>query len=81
MLSPQRLTLLLCVSLAVVAQPSPEQQKRITEAIQNAADNPNPDYTAFVNPFIGTGEPFFVFIMQNIWTTLDNGGNVWQVNQ
>ena len=67
MLSPQRLALLLCVSLvAVVAQPSPEQQKRITAAIQNAAHNPNPDYTTFVNPFIGTGESFLVLIIQNI---------------
>ncbi|KAF8627844.1 hypothetical protein AX15_004260 [Amanita polypyramis BW_CC] len=38
----------------VAAQPSPEQQKRITAAIRNAAHDPNPDYTAFVNPFIGT---------------------------
>jgi hypothetical protein len=59
MLSWQRFTLLLCASLIVVAQPSPEQQKRITAAIQNAAQNPNPDYTAFVNPFIGTGESVY----------------------
>jgi len=51
------LALLLCVYL-VAAQPSPEQQKRIAAAIQDAAHNPNPDYTAFVNPFIGTGELF-----------------------
>lgn len=36
------------------AQPSPDQQKRITAAIKAAANQPNPDYTAFVNPFIGT---------------------------
>jgi hypothetical protein len=52
------LALLLCAYL-VAAQPSPEQQKRIAAAIQDAAHNTNPDYTAFVNPFIGTGE-FFV---------------------
>jgi hypothetical protein len=38
------------------AQPSPEQQKRIAAAIKAAANKSNPDYTAFVNPFIGTGQ-------------------------
>lgn len=38
----------------VLAQPSPEVQKRISAAIKNAANQTNPDYTAFVNPFIGT---------------------------
>lgn len=38
------------------AQPSPALQNRITAAIKNAANQSNPDYTAFVNPFIGTGE-------------------------
>ena len=37
------------------AQPSPEVQKRIDEAIKGAANKANPDYTSFVNPFIGTG--------------------------
>ena len=37
------------------AQPSPDQQKRIAAAIKAAANQSNPDYTAFVNPFIGTG--------------------------
>ncbi|KAF9467382.1 glycoside hydrolase family 92 protein [Collybia nuda] len=35
-------------------QPSPDQQKRIAAAIKAAANQTNPDYTAFVNPFIGT---------------------------
>lgn len=50
-------TLALCVAFASVvkAQPSPSLQKRISEAIANAANATNPDYTAFVNPFIGTG--------------------------
>lgn len=37
------------------AQPSPEVQKRIDKAIKDAANKTNLDYTAFVNPFIGTG--------------------------
>ncbi|KIK69222.1 glycoside hydrolase family 92 protein [Collybiopsis luxurians FD-317 M1] len=45
--------LLLFVSL-VYAQPSPEVQKRISAAIAAAANESNPDYTTFVNPFIGT---------------------------
>ena len=79
MLSLQRLALLLCVSLVVVAQPSPEQQKRITAAIQDAAHNPDPDYTAFVNPFIGTGEStLMTFILHNISIVIpDNFGDVW----
>ncbi|KAF8070109.1 glycoside hydrolase family 92 protein [Lyophyllum atratum] len=36
------------------AQPSPELQRRISAAIKAAANQTNPDYTAFVNPFIGT---------------------------
>ncbi|KIM83325.1 glycoside hydrolase family 92 protein [Piloderma croceum F 1598] len=39
----------------VRAQPSPEVQKRIDKAIKDAANKTNLDYTAFVNPFIGTG--------------------------
>ncbi|ESK92075.1 glycoside hydrolase family 92 protein [Moniliophthora roreri MCA 2997] len=38
----------------VNGQPSPDVQRRISEAIKNAANQSNPDYTAFVNPFIGT---------------------------
>lgn len=45
---------LTCLSL-VGAQPNPAQQKRIAAAIKSAANESNPDYTAFVNPFIGTG--------------------------
>jgi len=44
------------LAASVHAQPSPEVQKRITAAIKAAANEPNPDLTAFVNPFIGTGE-------------------------
>ncbi|KAK2467881.1 hypothetical protein APHAL10511_000176 [Amanita phalloides] len=54
MSSALRLLFLLCVAGLTAAQPSPEQQKRIEAAIKNAAHDPNPDYTAFVNPFIGT---------------------------
>jgi len=41
----------------VRAQPSPEVQRRISAAIQAAIINESSiiDYTAFVNPFIGTG--------------------------
>ena len=39
------------------AQPSPDVQRRISAAIQAAIRNGSgtTDYTAFVNPFIGTG--------------------------
>jgi len=47
----------------VKAQPSPDLQKRITAAIKAAANQSNPDYTQFVNPFIGT----------------DNYGDVWYI--
>ena len=41
----------------VRAQPSPDVQRRISAAIQAATSNGSGtiDYTAFVNPFIGTG--------------------------
>ena len=41
----------------VRAQPSPDVQRRISAAIQAASRNGSgaTDYTAFVNPFIGTG--------------------------
>ncbi|KIM45421.1 glycoside hydrolase family 92 protein [Hebeloma cylindrosporum] len=44
------------VSLAIpgLGQPSPALQKRISQAIAAAANDSHPDYTAFVNPFIGT---------------------------
>jgi hypothetical protein len=40
------------------AQPSPKVQERITAAIKAAQESNSTDidYTAFVNPFIGTGE-------------------------
>ncbi|KAL0956653.1 hypothetical protein HGRIS_002785 [Hohenbuehelia grisea] len=39
----------------VNAQPSPDLQRRISAAIKSAANSSGPiDYTAFVNPFIGT---------------------------
>ena len=41
----------------VHAQPSPAVQIRISAAISAAANQSRPDYTAFVNPFIGTGIP------------------------
>lgn len=44
------------LTLFIRAQPSPEQQKRISAAIEAALNQTGtPDYTAFVNPFIGTG--------------------------
>jgi len=39
----------------VHAQPSPEVQRKITAAIEATVDASTVDYTAFVNPFIGTG--------------------------
>ncbi|KAL1728271.1 glycoside hydrolase family 92 protein [Schizophyllum commune] len=36
------------------AQPAPELQERISQAIEAAANETNPDYTSFVNVFIGT---------------------------
>ncbi|KAG6817480.1 hypothetical protein H0H87_008105 [Tephrocybe sp. NHM501043] len=47
--------LTLALALSASAQPSPDLQKRISAAIKAAANQPNPDLTAFVNPFIGTG--------------------------
>ncbi|KAI5120307.1 hypothetical protein M0805_005811 [Coniferiporia weirii] len=41
-------------ALTVIAQPSPAVQERISAAIEAAAYSTNIDYTAFVNPFIGT---------------------------
>ncbi|KAJ3853174.1 glycoside hydrolase family 92 protein [Lentinula lateritia] len=46
--------ILLLSTVLVYAQPSPEVQKRISAAIVDAANDSSPDYTAFVNPFIGT---------------------------
>ncbi|KAF9264108.1 glycoside hydrolase family 92 protein [Marasmius fiardii PR-910] len=51
---PLKHLLFLALLSVVNAQPSPEQQRRISDAIKKAANQTNPDYTAFVNPFIGT---------------------------
>ena len=48
-------TLFATLSLCVNAQPSPDVQARISAAINAATNATNLDYTAFVNPFIGTG--------------------------
>ncbi|KAF8160642.1 glycoside hydrolase family 92 protein [Crassisporium funariophilum] len=51
------LPFILILSIAfsgVLGQPSPNVQKRISAAIAAAANQSHPDYTAFVNPFIGT---------------------------
>jgi hypothetical protein len=46
----------LAACIVVRAQPSPEVQRRISAAIQAAISGSGTiDYTAFVNPFIGTG--------------------------
>ncbi len=46
----------LVACIVVRAQPSPEVQRRISAAIQAAiSESGTMDYTAFVNPFIGTG--------------------------
>jgi hypothetical protein len=51
--------LILACAAITLSQPSPKVQERITAAIQAAkvSNSTNIDYTAFVNPFIGTGEP------------------------
>ena len=48
---------LVTICSVVRAQPSPDVQRRISAAIQAAIRNGSStiDYTAFVNPFIGTG--------------------------
>ncbi|KAJ3967478.1 glycoside hydrolase family 92 protein [Lentinula raphanica] len=51
---PLIISLVLLPASLIHAQPSPEVQKRIYAAIAAAANESNPDYTAFVNPFIGT---------------------------
>lgn len=43
------------IGVRVHAQPSPDVQKRIAAAIAAAGNGSGIDYTAFVNPFIGTG--------------------------
>lgn len=46
--------ILVSLAIPVLGQPSPALQKRISQAIAAAANDSHPDYTAFVNPFIGT---------------------------
>jgi hypothetical protein len=56
MVGPEFLVLQLCLlALRAFAQPAPAQQARITAAIKSASSTPVTDWTAFVNPFIGTG--------------------------
>lgn len=54
-----RSALVLCtaslLASVVLAQPSPDVQKRISAAIASAVNETTIDYTEFVNPFIGTG--------------------------
>lgn len=45
---------------SVNGQPAPSVQAGITAAIKNAANATTLDYTAFVNPFIGTGMACFL---------------------
>ncbi len=47
------LAVLVAACNVVHAQPSPDVQRRISAAIGNGSGTI--DYTAFVNPFIGTG--------------------------
>ncbi|KAE9392262.1 glycoside hydrolase family 92 protein [Gymnopus androsaceus JB14] len=55
MVLPTSFIQLLVLSAALVyAQPSPEVQQKISAAIAAAANESNPDYTSFVNVFIGT---------------------------
>ena len=63
----------------VQAQPSPASQKRISAAIAAAASQSHPDYTAFVNPFIGTGNVTTVYLLCQLLTLIleDNFGDVW----
>ncbi len=51
------LAVLVAAFSVVRAQPSPDVQRKISAAIQAAIGNGHGtvDYTAFVNPFIGTG--------------------------
>ena len=46
--------LLQALIVTTVAQPSPEVQERIFQAIAAAGNTSDIDYSAFVNPFIGT---------------------------
>jgi len=50
--------ILVSSAISGLGQPTPSLQKRISQAIAAAANESHPDYTAFVNPFIGTGMYF-----------------------
>ena len=76
MQEPRSFLSLLCLSLlpitAVLAQPSPDLQKRISAAIAAAANGTGqPDYTAFVNPFIGTGAKVALLVVNEANICLD----------
>jgi hypothetical protein len=63
------LTVIVAVCGLVHAQPSPGVQRRISAAIEAAGNTPVIDYTAFVNPFIGTGT--FQFLPPTEWRRVD----------
>ena len=63
------LTVIIAVCCLVHAQPSTEVQRRISAAIEAAGNTSVIDYTAFVNPFIGTGT--FQFLLSTEWTRVD----------
>lgn len=73
--------LALLASTFVHAQPSPNVQKRISTAIADAAKSKTqPDYTSFVNPFIGTGMSAFAHsVILDLLNdgVIDNFGDVW----
>ncbi|KIY53439.1 glycoside hydrolase family 92 protein [Fistulina hepatica ATCC 64428] len=48
------LLFILLFGFRVACQPTPALQERIYQAIADAANSTNPDYTSFVNVFIGT---------------------------
>jgi hypothetical protein len=74
------------VACSVVrAQPSPDVQGRISAAIEAAIINGSSinDYTAFVNPFIGTGTFLSHHLCPNLKYSIflpDNDGDVWFVS-
>ena len=73
--------ILISLAISGFGQPSPSLQKRISQAIAAAANNSHPDYTAFVNPFIGTGKHSPLYSIYFFLSVLaDNFGDVWYVN-
>ena len=82
------LAVLVAACSVVRAQPSPDVQRRISAAIEAAIINGSStiDYTAFVNPFIGTGT-FLHQLSDHLGPILkyamflpDNNGDVWFVS-